>query len=176
MIADAFYQPPFNTNALDMCGIITTRGVLFMRDCDHCQLMRNNTCGGLECHGFKPVGSIDPEILKNAADHVDADRHNRSKHSSRRVQDAEERIRNARNLNSQTSKPSILERKVVKGQVLWYKDKHTGLVRSGVVRAAGTEHMLYRYGDREVWLDYNVIGVRLFLTAEDAERYGKLKT
>ena len=79
-------------------------------------------------------------------------------------------------MNSQTSRSSISERKVVKGQVLWYKDKHTGLVRSGVVRAIGTEHMLYRFDNREVWLDYTVIGVRLFLTAEDAKRYGKLKT
>ena len=139
-----------------------------MRDCDHCQLMRNNTCGGLECHGFKPVGSIDPEILKNAADRVDADRHNRSKHSSRRVQDAEERIRKARQFDSNTFRT-----RPVKGQVLWYKNKLTGELQSGVVRAVGTDHMRFRFQNKEVWLDYSVLNERLFFTREDAERYGK---
>ena len=147
-----------------------------MRDCDHCQLMRNETCAGLQCHGFKPVGSIDQETLKNAADRVDADRHNRSKHSSRRVQDAEERIRKAKQYKPQSANLTNTKCKVTRGQKLWFKDKATGQVQDGVVLSVGTDHMLYRFQNREVWLDYNVIGSRLFLTAEDAERYGKLKT
>lgn len=144
-----------------------------MRDCDHCQLMRNGDCAGLDCHGFKPVGYIDSDILKNAADRVDADRHNRSRYSSRRVQESEERIRKTKQFDSANLiSPSS---KLTKGQILWYKNKFTGEICSGVIRAVGTDHMRFRFQDREVWLDYSVVNTRLFYTREDAERYGTLK-
>lgn len=139
-----------------------------MRDCDHCQLMRNETCSGFTCLGFKPVGYIDVEVLKNAADRLDNSRRSRSKHSSRRVQEAAERVKHARLPEHQASSAS-LER----GMTLWYKHKRTGELCHGRVVSVGTERFLFQYGTDSVWLDLNVIGSRLFHTKEDARRWGR---
>ena len=102
---------PFSSLSLSFSSpICYTHSI--MRDCDHCQLMRNETCSGFTCLGFKPVGYIDVEALKNAAERLDNSRRSRSKHSSRRVQEAAERVKHARLPEHQASSAPLERRKM----------------------------------------------------------------
>ena len=84
-----------------------------MRDCDHCFHDRNGDCSRLSCIGFKPVGSIDAEVLKNAADSIDKGRHPRSKHSSRLFAESEERVKAAEQERAGTSRQEPLAARMV---------------------------------------------------------------
>lgn len=75
-----------------------------MRDCDHCFHDRNRNCSRLTCIGFKPVGSIDVEVLKSAAEGIDKGRHPRSKQSSRLFAESEERVKAAERERAGTSR------------------------------------------------------------------------
>ena len=75
-----------------------------MRDCDHCFHDRNGDCSRLSCIGYKPVGSVDVEVLKNASERLDKDRHPRSKHSSRLFAESEERVKAAEQKRAVTSR------------------------------------------------------------------------
>lgn len=81
-----------------------------MKDCDHCFHYRNQSCSGITCIGYKPVGSIDVDILKSASERLDQGRHARSKYSSRLFAESEERVKAAERkravLSRQTQEPN----------------------------------------------------------------------
>ena len=150
-----------------------------MRDCVNCKNMRNETCGGLQCQGYEPIPPMtaeDKEIWKNAAIRVDNDRHPRNKHSSRKVQEAEARFKEANkpNLISKATKPRK-QRNVHKGVTLYYKNRFNGKLCIGTVMSAGDHWFTFKFGDRTECLDYSALNTRLFFTPEDARKYGKIK-
>ena len=57
-----------------------------------------------------------------------------------------------------------------KGQTLFYRNKHTGEIERGKVEWAGKGRFLYHFNHKEVWLDYSVVGTRLFYTYEGASK------
>ena len=138
-------------------------GNLILRDCDHCFHDRSHDCSRLTCIGFKPVGSIDIEVIETAAKAHDNRNHGQSRYGSRRTQEAEARYHNA-----QASK-----RFIEQGRTLWYKHKRTGDICSGVVEEARPNEFLFRFGNRAVYLAYDVINSRLFYTKDEARRYGR---
>lgn len=84
-----------------------------MRDCDHCFHDRNGDCARLSCIGYKPVGFVDTEVLKNAAEKLDKDRHPRNKHSSRLFAESEERVKAAEQERAGTSRQEPLAARTV---------------------------------------------------------------
>lgn len=170
-----------------------------MRDCENCKLARNGDCAQFECQGFVPLPKMtdeDREIYKNAADRIDRDRHSRSKHSSRLVAEAEERIKQAKNNPAPKPEPKPAPKPRSKGKPkkqqntqrprnkpehptieigkpLFYKNRFTGQIQSGIVVAKSWHKFAFVFDNCIVTLPYNVIGTRLFISAQEAQAKGK---
>ena len=153
-----------------------------MRDCEHCKRRKVDSCGQLECQGFIPIPVItdeDKEIYKNAAKSLDYGRHPQNKHGSRRVAEAEDRIKQANSIqkpekNKQfESEPVRKTFTVEPGMVLFFKNRFTGAIESGVVTARGWRHFVFRYNDKAVKLPYKCVGERLFTSTAEAKAKGK---
>lgn len=140
-----------------------------MRDCKHCQRIRNGTCAGLECQGFIYTGEIDIDVLKAAEERAKNSRPSGSPYGSSKVAAAAERVKEAE---------AIKKRQCIEvGRTLWYKNKTTGEICSGVVLSVEINQFLFRFGSHRAWLDYSdVIDKRLFYTKDEALVRGKLQT
>ena len=170
-----------------------------MRDCENCKLARNGDCAQLECQGFVPLPKMtneDREIYKNAAERLDWDRHPQNKHGGRRVAEAEERIKQAKNNPASKPEPKPAPKPRSKGKTkkqqntqrtenkpkhptidigkpLFYKNRFTGRIQSGIVVAKSWYTFVFIFDNRTVTLPYKVIGTRLFLSAQEAQAKGK---
>lgn len=159
-----------------------------MRDCENCKLARNGDCAQLDCQGFVPLPRLtdeDREIYKNAAERLDWDRHPQNRHGSRRTAEAEERVKAAQNNPTPKPEPKSVSKPKQKskdkpkhptieiGKPLFYKNKFTGHIQSGIVIAKSWHEFSFVFDNRIVVLPYKVIGTRLFLSAKEAEAKGK---
>ena len=61
------------------------------------------------------------------------------------------------------------------GQTLYYKDKRTGEINTGVVAKPGNFKFRFWFEGGQVRLDKEVIGKRLFVSEADARNYGKME-
>lgn len=159
-----------------------------MRDCENCKLARNGDCAQLDCQGFVLLPRLTDEdraIYKNAAERLDWDRHPQNRHGSRRTAEAEERVKAAKNnpAPQPESKPASKPKRKSKdkpkhptieiGKPLFYKNRFTGRIQSGIVTAKSWHKFSFVFDNRIVVLPYKVIGTRLFLSAKEAEAKGK---
>ena len=170
-----------------------------MRDCENCKLAKNGDCAQLDCQGFVPLLKLTDEdraIYKNAAERLDWDRHPQNRHGSRRTAEAEERIREAKNnpapkpepkpapkprskgkpknqQNTQQTENKPKHPTIEIGKPLFYKNRFTGRIQSGIVIAKSWHEFSFVFDNRTVVLPYKVIGTRLFLSAKEAEVKGK---
>ena len=138
-------------------------GEYMKRDCSTCFHARNDDCSQFTCIGYKPVGSVDIDVIQTAAKAHDIRNHGQNKHGSRRFAEAEEHFTSA-------NKP---ERDIRQGRTLWYKHKRTGDICSGIVETVRINSFDFRFNNRIVQLPYSAINNRLFYTKEEAKRYGQ---
>ena len=60
-----------------------------------------------------------------------------------------------------------------KDQILYYRDKRSGIVKSGKVCWLELKQFGFRFGDQVCRLEKSVVCKRLFFTKEDAAWFGK---
>ena len=62
------------------------------------------------------------------------------------------------------SAPRSSKRRVRVGQRLFYRDKFTGIIEMGIVTGVDKYSFKFTFNERSVWLDYGVLGTRLFFS------------
>ena len=160
------------------------------KDCSKCQRMRNGDCSGLTCIGFKPVpyqSSNYREILAAAREANDI-RMGRIRKKSRKESSSGTWIYQPSNTRkpqksavNQTGaavrKPAAQKdsdrRTVFVGRKLYYKNKFTGEICSGEIVRIVKGSIFFRFENRNALVNISDLGVRLFYTPGEAEKYGK---
>lgn len=150
--------------------------------CDICTSKKNGNCKGFPDQTCKDAEKNDLEILRNATDRLDGSRHKMNKYGSRSVEKREQKIKEAVGLpkppkekpkSEAKPSPERVKRWIEAGRVLFYKNKYTGEIESGVVTTVTMKYIWFRFGTRTVRIDHTYIDNRLFYTAEEAKRYGR---